>query len=84
MDHPHLLPAPPDVAGFTAYDRAVSALYLRLLDADAEGASWQEAAEIVLGQNIHGDADGAERMHAAYLGRARWLRDGGFLRVIGE
>ena len=33
---------------------------------------------------VDGDAEAAERMHTAYIRRARWLRDGGFLRVIGE
>jgi hypothetical protein len=39
----------PDVEELTAYDIRHLVTYLRLLDADYEGADWQEAASIVLG-----------------------------------
>jgi hypothetical protein len=48
-------PLDPDVADMTpcaptlaAYDQEHLVTYLRLLDADAEGADWREVARIVL------------------------------------
>ena len=46
-------PLDPDVAApmdavLTAYDREHVVTYLRLLDADTDGADWQEVARVVL------------------------------------
>jgi hypothetical protein len=38
---------PPQSAQLTAYDERHFATYLRLLDADEEGADWQEAVRII-------------------------------------
>lgn len=84
MGAPSLLETPPDEPIVTAYDRAHAALYLRLLDAEADGADWETAACLVLGQDIAADRDGAQRLHAGHLARAHWLRDGGFLRLLSE
>ena len=40
---------PPDSAELTAYDERHLATYLRLLDADEEGADWKEAVKIIFG-----------------------------------
>jgi hypothetical protein len=77
-------PVPPDEPDVSAYDRAHVATYLRLLDAEADGQAWDIAAAVVLGQDIHGDRSGAQRMHASHLRRAHWLRDGGFFRLLSE
>jgi hypothetical protein len=79
-----LLPIPPDEPVVTPYDRAHASLYLRLLDAEAAGADWQTAARLVLDQDLAADCAGAQRLHASHLSRAHWLRDGGFLRLLGE
>ena len=39
---------PPESAQLTAYDERHFATYLRLLDADEEGADWREAVRIIL------------------------------------
>lgn len=39
-------PAPPDAPSITAYDRAHVSLYLRLLDAEASRAAWDDAAHL--------------------------------------
>ena len=52
MQKPPLDPDVADVAPsaptLTAYDQEHVVTYLRLLDADAEGADWREVARIVL------------------------------------
>ena len=69
-----LAPTDPTV---TSYDERHLADYLRLLDAEADGATWQEAARIILGIDPVTCADRAEVMHSSHLSRAHWMRDEG-------
>ena len=73
--------APTDPA-ITDYDRARLPLYLRLLDAAAEGAPWQEAARIVLGLDPAEDAARAQKAHDSHLARARWLSEQGYRDLL--
>jgi hypothetical protein len=79
-----LLPTPPAEADITAYDRAQAAVYLRLLDAERDGAAWDTVAAVVLLQDVKANPAGARRMYVSHLERAHWLRDGGFFRLLGE
>jgi hypothetical protein len=45
---PQVADTAPDEPFLTGYDMAHLVTYLRLLDADAEGADWREVAAIVL------------------------------------
>ena len=72
----------PQGDALTDYDRDHIALYLRLLDADAQGADWQEVARLVLGVDPSADRGRAELMHATHLARARWLRDGAYKDLL--
>ena len=47
---------PPGSAELTAYDDRHLATYLRLLDADEEGADWKEAVKIIFGLRVRIDA----------------------------
>ena len=47
---PQVADTAPDEPFLTGYDMAHLVTYLRLLDADAEGADWREVAAIVLGR----------------------------------
>ncbi len=47
-NHRELTDQAPADDHLTTYDRAHGLTYLRLLDADAEGADWREAASIIL------------------------------------
>ena len=51
-------PTGPDI---TIYDEEHFVTYLRLLDADAEGASWTEVAQIVLHSDPASDVVGTRR-----------------------
>jgi hypothetical protein len=66
---------PPDAPAPTAQDRALAAVYLRLLDAQAAGAPWQEAARLVLGLDPERDPSTAQVQWAAFLARAEFVRD---------
>jgi hypothetical protein len=68
----------------TSYDREHATIYLRLLDADAAGASWQDAVRHIFNQDPDLDSSRCERMHANHLARAKWLRDGGYLQLLAQ
>ena len=74
--------APPDAADVTDYDLTHAKAYLRLLDADAEGADWREAATLVLGLDCIADPAGAQRVHAAHLARAQWMSREGYKQLL--
>jgi hypothetical protein len=68
----------PSEAQLTDYDRTHLSVYLRLLDAAAEGAAWEEAARIVLGIDPARQPERAKRAHDSHLARARWLSEHGY------
>lgn len=76
--------SPPAEDAVTEYDRAHSITYLRLLDAQADGATWQEAASIIMGFDLDGDAERARRVHASHLERALWMTRVGYRHLLAE
>jgi hypothetical protein len=64
------------------YDRDHATVYLRLLDAEAAGARWREAAKVVLGLGADVDDVLARRIHQSHLARAHWLVDGGYKHLL--
>lgn len=68
---------PPSGPLVTDYDRSHLKLYLRLLDADAEGADWREVASILFGLDSDADPIRAKTVHAAHLARAKWMTEHG-------
>jgi hypothetical protein len=82
-------PNDPDVADtaptdstLTDYDRQHFVTYLRLLDADDEGADWREVAGIVL--HIDPDREPARARTAfdSHLARAKWMTEHGYRHVL--
>lgn len=74
--------APPASDSVTDYDIALANHYLRLLAAEAEGASWDEAATLVLGLDCKADPERARRIHDAHLRRAHWISEAGFADLL--
>lgn len=68
----------------TPYDREHANIYLRVLDAEAAGASWQEVIEKVFDCDPAADPDELQSIHAAHLARAKWMRDGGYLQLLSS
>jgi hypothetical protein len=56
--------------------------YLRLLDADAEGADWREVARIVLEADPVEEPERAKRMWASHLARAKWMTENGYRHLL--
>ena len=82
-------PLDPDVADLapsaptlTAYDHEHVVTYLRLLDADAEGADWREVAQIVLHIDPGKEPDRARRAFDSHLARARWMTEHGYRHLL--
>lgn len=73
---------PPLTDQINDYDEAHLATYLRLLDADAEGADWREAVKIIFGIDPHADPDRAKRIHETHLARARWMTKEGYRHLL--
>src|SRR5258707_15840986 len=78
-------PLDPDVADtapsdsvLTAYDEGHLITYLRLLDADAEGADWHEVARVVLHLDPEHESDRARRVFESHLSRAKWMTEHGY------
>lgn len=72
---------PPNAPEPTGYDRAHLKTYLRLVDADRDGADWEEAARLVFGAGAARGRRDLREQHRAHLARARWLVNGGYLRL---
>jgi hypothetical protein len=81
-DKSGFLDQPPMDERVTDYDRAHLSTYLRLLDAESEGAPWQEAAKIIFGLDPKNDLARADLMYKSHLARARWMTDNGFRDLV--
>jgi Uncharacterized conserved protein (DUF2285) len=70
----------PSGPALTAYDEEHLATYLRMLDADAQGADWREVARVVL----HRDpaADRTKVTFESHLARAKWMTESGYRLLL--
>ena len=75
---------PPQSSMLTAYDREHMKLYLRLLDAATDGASWQEAVSVLFGLDPDREPERARRIHDSHLARARWMTEQGYRLLLRE
>lgn len=82
MTNEDFLDEPPESAALTDYDRAHAKLYLRLLDAAAEGADWREVASVLFKLDPEVDPERARRVHDTHLARARWMTEHGYRQLL--
>jgi hypothetical protein len=68
----------PSSSALTSYDKEHLLTYLRLLDAQAEGAEWDEAALLVLNIDPVREPARARRVWESHLARAKWLTAQGY------
>jgi hypothetical protein len=73
---------PPLTDRVNEYDEAHFASYLRLLDADAEGADWREAVSIIFSIDPEADPLRAKRIYDTHLARARWMTEAGYRHLL--
>ncbi|WP_379071762.1 DNA -binding domain-containing protein [Mesorhizobium sp. UC22_110] len=66
----------------TEYDRTHVKLYLRLLDAETEGADWREAVTVLFGIDPLAEPQRGSSVHASHLHRAHWMTRKGYLDLL--
>ncbi|MCX5512875.1 DUF2285 domain-containing protein [Kaistia algarum] len=74
-----LAPTEPEI---TIYDERRFVTYLRLLDAEADGADWQEVAQIVLHRDP--SAEHTRLCWQSHLERAHWMTKTGYLKILEQ
>jgi hypothetical protein len=72
----------PDAAVLTRYDEQHMITYLRLLDAEAEGADWRDVTSIVLHVDATNEPGRAQRAWESHLARAHWLSENGYQNLL--
>lgn len=72
----------PSANMLTGYDEEHLVTYLRLLDAAADGARWDEAALRVLRIDPLREPARARRIWESHLGRAKWLAEHGYRHLL--
>ncbi len=82
MTDRNFLDEPPESAVLTEYDKSHTTLYLRLLDADADGADWQEVVSVLFGLDPARDPKQARHVHDTHLARARWMTEHGYRQLL--
>ncbi len=58
--------------------------YLRLLDAEADGADWKEVAEIVLHRDPVAEEARTRQCWESHLARAQWMTKKGYRRILEQ
>lgn len=76
-----LAPMEPDI---TLYDEAHFVTYLRLLDAETDGADWMEVARIVLHRDPLAEQDRTRTCWESHLARAQWMTKIGYRRILEQ
>ena len=79
---PDVADAAPTAPILTGYDEERLITYLRLLDAERDGADWTEVARIVLHLDPDREPDRARRAWATHLARARWMTEHGYRHLL--
>lgn len=79
---PSIADTAPEAEDLTAYDIRHLPKYLRLLEANEEGADWREAARIVLALDPEADAARAKRSWESHLARAKWMARTGYRLLL--
>jgi hypothetical protein len=84
-------PLNPDVADtaptdsvLTAYDEEHVVTYLRLLDADVDGADWREVARVVLHLDPEHQPSRARNTFDSHLLRAKWMTEHGYRHLLRD
>lgn len=76
------LDEPPASDGLTSYDREHLKTYLRLLDAQADGARWAEIVELLFGLDPSKEPERAARVYSSHMARARWIAEQGYANLV--
>lgn len=82
---PDVADSAPNEPALTAYDEQHVVTYIRVLQAEGEGADWREVARVVLHMDPEREPDRARRAYQSHLARAKWMTEQGrLLRGTGS
>lgn len=82
---PNVADLAPSGPVLTSYDEDHVVTYIRLLQAEGEGADWREVARIVLHIDPQREPDRARTAYQSHLARAKWVTEQGrLLRGAGS
>lgn len=73
---------PPQIGRVTSYDERHLVTYLRLLDADEEGADWREVVFVIFGLDPEREPERAKLVHDSHLARAFWMTKVGYSHLL--
>ncbi len=73
---------PPLTERVNAYDERHFVTYLRLLDAQRDGADWREAVAVIFGLDPEREPQRARAVHDSHLARARWMTETGYRHLL--
>lgn len=76
---PNVADVAPNEPALTAYDEQHVVTYVRLLQAEGEGADWREVARVVLHMDPEREPERARRAYQSHLARAKWVTEQGRL-----
>ncbi|MGD9846692.1 DNA -binding domain-containing protein [Pseudorhodoplanes sp.] len=82
MTVPAFQDQPPQLDRVSAYDEKHLASYIRLLDAEAEGADWREAVAFIFGIDADKEPDRAKLVYDSHLARAHWMTEKGYRHLL--
>ncbi|MER9442204.1 DUF2285 domain-containing protein [Mesorhizobium sp. M0340] len=68
----------------TEYDRTHVKLYMRLFDADADGADWREVVKVLFGIDPAREPQRAKSVYDSHLARARWMTRTGYRHLLRQ
>ena len=73
---------PPQLDRISSYDEKHLADYIRLLDAEAEGADWREVVSIIFGIDPNKESERARLVYESHLARAHWMTKSGYRYLL--
>ena len=82
--HPLIANEAPTDPELTSYDEEHLIVCIRLLDAEADGADWMEAALIVLRIDPVLEPTRARRAWESHLSRAKWMTENGYRQLLRQ
>jgi len=74
----------PSETHLTNYDREHMVLYLRILDADRDGADWREVVRVLFELDPDLEPERCRRIHESHLARAKWMTEHGYRELVRQ
>jgi hypothetical protein len=82
LRNPDVADLAPNGPTLTVNDEEHAVTYMRILDAEAEGADWQEVCRIVLKIDPEHYPNRARRAFDSHLARAKWAARIGYKQLL--